>query len=122
MFAWLQDLVGNEPANDPLADDPKIAEPRTTSLTFSEALNLVKDGHCLQRSGWGDHNAFIFLTYPGEPDINRFPVPGGFKPDDLIDYRDYIAIYVSGTRCVVPWVPQQYDLLGSDWELSQGGA
>lgn len=111
MFAWLEEF-----RHSPKSDKKSNLLP-VTNLTFSEALDLLKDGHSLRRTGWGDRNAFIFLTYTSEPDKNRHPLPGGFNSNDLIDYRDYVAVYISQTASVVPWVPQQYDLLGSDWKI-----
>jgi hypothetical protein len=43
----------------------------------------------------------------------------GVFPDDMVPYRDYIAMKTAQND-VVPWVASQTDVLAEDWEIVNG--
>ena len=69
-------------------------------MNFGEAINLLKSGRALIRSGWNGANQFLKLQVPDENSKMNLP---------------YIYITtVQGKR--VPWLASQTDILSEDWE------
>lgn len=82
-------------------------------MNFSEALEALKKGQFLQRSGWNGKGMWIHLQRPDEnskmtrPYIYMILPPGStnqFGDDD-------------DKKQLVPWLPSQTDLLSEDWEV-----
>lgn len=71
-----------------------------TSLTFSTALALLKDGERLQRVGWNGKGMWLALQVPGENSKMSRPYLYMKAVDDTL----------------VPWVASQTDLLADDWQ------
>lgn len=70
---------------------------------FSWALEQLKAGELVSRSGWNGKGMFLGLQRPDSGSVNLQP---------------YIFIVpVGGKR--VPWVASQPDLLESDWGFAQ---
>lgn len=68
-------------------------------MTFSEALELIKDHKKLARKGWNGANMFVKLQVPDEHSKMRRPY-----------------IYMSPVDGdLVPWVASQSDILAEDW-------
>lgn len=86
-------------------------------MNFGEALELLKSGHKLQRSGWNGKGMFIYYV----PE-NKYPASGntlgtmqGIFPDDMVPYGAYLAMKTAQNN-VVPWLASQTDILAEDWE------
>jgi len=81
---------------------------------FSTALNLLKEGHALQRSGWNGKGLYVYLvpanSYPAVTEIAKKNF------GDMVPYSAYLAIK-SVDNTVVPWHPSQTDILADDWDL-----
>ena len=74
-------------------------------MNFSEALEGIKQGKRLARSGWNGKDMFIFL-------VGSSPwVVGGHKTT----MHAYIAMKTA-QGYVIPWLASQADLLADDWE------
>jgi hypothetical protein len=67
--------------------------------TFSQALEWVKDGFKISRSGWNGKGQFIQLQTPDEHSKMSLP---------------YLYLF-SAQGDFVPWVPSQGDLFAEDW-------
>ncbi len=77
-------------------------------MTFSQALDRIKDGRQVVRSGWNGKNMFLFY------------VPVWTYTDGKQDnYRNspFIAMKTAGDD-VVPWLASQTDILADDWEVN----
>ncbi|WP_455363580.1 DUF2829 domain-containing protein [[Eubacterium] cellulosolvens] len=70
-------------------------------MTFSEALELIKDGFRLTRMGWNGPNQYVTLQRPDEHSKMTEP---------------YIYI-VNAQGGVVPWLASQGDLMATDWDV-----
>lgn len=71
-------------------------------MNFSEALDKLKLGYKVTRSGWNGKGMWIHLQRPDEN--SRMTLP-------------YIYMCtVQGN--LVPWLASQLDLLAEDWEYS----
>jgi len=69
------------------------------TVTFSRALELLKEGHCVSREGWNGPGQHLQLQRPDEQSKMTLP---------------YIYIKTVGND-LVPWLASQTDLLEEDW-------
>lgn len=70
-----------------------------TFLTFSEALNCLKEGNLLSRRGWNGEDMYIQIQNPDRDSKMTLP---------------YIYLKTADYK-FVPWVASQTDLLSDDW-------
>lgn len=81
---------------------------------FSTALNLLKEGHAVQRSGWNGKGMYIYLvpanSYPAQTEIAKQEF------GDMVPYGAYIAMKTAQNN-VVPWLASQTDILSDDWDI-----
>ena len=83
-------------------------------LTFSQALELIKDGKRVSRSGWNGKNMFLFLVPGSTFKVNREPLLTILGEGTDVDYHAHIDMRTAdGT--IVPWLASQTDLLSDDW-------
>ena len=73
-------------------------------MNFSEALQRIKDGKYMARSGWNGKNCYVHLERPMilEPPFDA-PIR---KP--YLEMRDSRGDFL-------PWTPSHSDLLADDW-------
>ena len=73
----------------------------TDRVSFSVALEWLKEGHSFCREGWNATGMWVSLHTPKAKDEMTIP---------------YLCLYT--VRCeLVPWVPSQTDVLANDWML-----
>lgn len=85
--------------------------------TFSEALNLIKEGHLLARAGWNGKNMFVFLVQGSTFEVNRPPLNVIFPPKTVINYLPHVDMKTAGGE-IVPWLVSQADLMAEDWGIT----
>lgn len=101
-------------------------------MTFSEALEQLKQGKKLKRKNWNGKNQFIFMIYgvnlktllsSGAEDY--FGV-GEWQHDTLlntlfgngeIDLSDLLAVKTTSNQIQLGWLASQTDMLSNDWEV-----
>ena len=88
----------------------------TRRLSFSEALDAVKEGALVQRAGWNGQNMFIFLVGGSRFEVNRPPLNEIFNEGTEIEYHGHIDMKTA-QGYVVPWVASHADLLSEDWRI-----
>lgn len=92
----------------------------TQAMTFGQALEALKAGQKVARAGWNGKGMFIYhvpaAAYPASR--NGAGTMLGYFDDDMVPYRDYIAMKTAQGD-VVPWVCSQSDALEEDWEIVQ---
>lgn len=71
-------------------------------MTFSDALDHVKEGGTVTRSGWNGKGLSVTAQFPDEHSKMRNP------------YLYIDATALGGT--LNPWFPSQTDLFADDWE------
>lgn len=86
----------------------------TERMTFSEALEAVKDGGRVARAGWNGKDVFIFLVPGSVFKVNRKPLLGIYAEGTEITYHAHIDMKTA-QGYVVPWLASQADLLADDW-------
>lgn len=87
-------------------------------MDFGEAIAALKAGDRVTRKGWNGKGMFIYYVpaaaYPAQR--NERGTMLGVFPDDMVPYREYLAMKTVNDE-VVPWVASQTDILASDWEI-----
>jgi hypothetical protein len=76
-------------------------------VSFSEALNHVKAGGAITRSGWNGSGLTVKAQYPDEHSKMTLPYLYIEYPSDHKKYP--------GAKC--PWVASQTDIMAHDWIL-----
>lgn len=82
--------------------------------TFAGALNSLKEGHALQRSGWNGKGLFVYMvptnSYPAQTGVAK----AHFGDGAMVPYGAYFAI--KGADGIVnTWIPSISDILANDW-------
>ena len=89
-------------------------------MNFGEALELLKQGKKIARSGWNGKGMFIILVsgtnnvkpYDGTP----YKQVCNFKKQETINILPHIDMYSAQGEMVVGWLASQTDILAEDWE------
>lgn len=76
-------------------------------MDFGSALNALKGGMKVTRTGWNGKGLWLELQVPDEHSKMTLPYIYINYPDD--------AQNTPGAR--VPWLASQTDVLATDWEL-----
>lgn len=81
---------------------------QTQNITFGQAIEALKKGKRVQRSGWNGKGMWLLLQ---TPDANSKMT----LPYVYIEYPVGSAAYPDGSR--VPWLASQTDMLSNDWRI-----
>lgn len=92
----------------------------TDGMTFGLAVEALKKGLKVARSGWNGKSMFLYYVpaaaYPAQR--NSLGTMLGQFPDDMVPYGAYIAMKTAQNN-VVPWLASQTDVLATDWSIVQ---
>lgn len=83
-------------------------------MNFSQALDELKTGKKVSRTGWNGKNMFVFLVPGSRFKVNRPPLLGIYPEGTEIDYHAHVDMRTA-TGQIVPWLVSQTDLLADDW-------
>lgn len=83
-------------------------------MDFGKALDLVKAGRRVARSGWNGKGMFIFLVSGSTFKVNRAPLNEFYQEGTEVRYLPHIDMRTA-TGEIVPWLASQADLLAEDW-------
>lgn len=89
----------------------------TDGMTFGAAIEALKKGLKVARSGWNGKGMWLVLVsgwngvLTGTLRTNTMEMPS-----DWIGYSNFIAMYTSD-KALVPWLASQTDMLAEDWSL-----
>lgn len=83
-------------------------------MSFSCALQALKQGHKVARSGWNGKAMFIFLVKGSTFEVNRPPLLGIYPEGTKVDYHAHIDMKTADNM-IVPWLCSQTDMLANDW-------
>ena len=87
-------------------------------MNFGLAIEAMKRGHKVQRSGWNGNGMWLILV-PGTPAIT--PLEGtpyaeaGVKEGSSID--PHIDMYTAQGSMQPGWLASQADMLAEDWRI-----
>lgn len=83
-------------------------------MNFGDAINEMKNGNKVARSGWNGKGMFLFLVSGSTFKVNRAPLLGIYPEGTEINYQPHIDMKTAdGT--IVPWLASQSDMLAEDW-------
>ena len=88
--------------------------------SFSEALQALKDGYRVQRSGWNGKNMWIALgggnaELPADKFWNPHSKAHAENNGGSAVVDDYFIMKTAQNTIQMGWVPSQADMLAEDW-------
>ncbi len=96
---------------------PEYKEQTKFTLSFGEAVDLMKQGLRVARVGWNGKGMFLYYVPEGKYPARMDAIKGVFE-DDMVPYGAYIAMKTAQGN-VVPWLASQSDMLSEDYVLVQ---
>ena len=92
------------------------AEQAVATVDFGSAVQALKQGKKVVRSGWNGKGMFLYYVpenkYPAAR--NTLNTLDGLFEDNMVPYGAYIAMKTA-QNTVVPWLASQTDVLAEDW-------
>ena len=85
-------------------------------MTFGHAVEMLKAGCKIARSGWNGKDMFLFLVDGSTFKVNRPPLLGIYPEGTEINYCPHIDMKTADGK-VVPWLASQTDVLADDWAV-----
>jgi hypothetical protein len=90
-------------------------------MNFGAALEAIKAGQRIARTGWNGKGMFVYLVPPASYPVQTGAAKAHFGEGAMVPYNAYMAIKnVDDT--VSTWVPSVNDCLASDWGIVGEGA
>lgn len=80
-------------------------------LTFSEALESLKQNNKIARTGWNDKNMFLMYYSPVAHGTDEFAV------NNETFYLQPFILMKTADGTIVPWLASQSDILAEDWVI-----
>lgn len=90
-------------------------------MNFGQALEQLKLGNRVARSGWNGKDMFLFFVPGSKFTVNRAPLLGIYPEGTEISYRAHVDMKTAQGD-VVPWLCSQTDMLAEDWVVVGWGA
>lgn len=97
-------------------------------MTFGDAIEVLKQGVAIRRSGWNGKGLFVIKQVPARiteeiiPKMQSLPQSAKdliLKGKGFIDYTSQCLIYNENTGRADSWVPSISDVFAEDWEIVQ---
>lgn len=85
-------------------------------MSFGLAIEALKKGHKVSRTGWNGKGMFLFLVQGSKFKVNRPPLLGIYPEGTEIQYHAHIDMKTADNQ-VVPWLASQTDMLADDWQI-----
>lgn len=95
-------------------------------MTFGDAIEVLKQGGIVRRSGWNGKNLMVIKQVPARIEGDIIPkmqsLPQQAKDligngKNFIDYTSQCLIYNRDTSKADSWMPSISDVFAEDWEL-----
>lgn len=89
------------------------------AMSFSHALQVLKDGKRVSRAGWNGKGMWLTLSPGGIIPAERFWAQNNAQfaesqPGRAAEVLPYITMKTADDK-IVPWLASQTDLLANDW-------
>ncbi|MFC1088020.1 DUF2829 domain-containing protein [Pasteurella multocida] len=78
-------------------------------INFGEAVQALKGGKTVCRSGWNGKGMFLFLVKGQEIDVKT-------QHGGELEWCDFIVMKTADNK-LVPWLASQTDVLATDWQV-----
>ena len=85
-------------------------------MNFGQAIEHLKNGQKVARSGWNGKDMLLFLVPGSTFKVNRAPLLGIYEEGTEVEYHAHIDMKTA-QGYVVPWLASQSDMLSDDWVL-----
>ncbi len=94
---------------------------KTDGMSFGLAIEALKKGLKVARSGWNGKGMWLILV-PGSPLVTTAEgTPyhkAGITSTEILSHIDMWTVNASGRRAMLPgWVASQTDMLADDWQV-----
>lgn len=83
------------------------APPKPVTMDFSNALESLKDGRSICRTGWNGKDQYVHMQRPDE--FSKMSEPYAYLVQQSQTENGL-------KQTVIPWVPSQGDLFAEDWQ------
>ena len=90
-------------------------------LTFGQAIQAMKDGHRVARSGWNGKGMWVAMS-PASTFLPEHAKPGHAayhvaqeKPNEPVRLCAHIDMKAADGSLVIGWLASQTDMLAVDW-------
>jgi hypothetical protein len=84
-------------------------------MNIGEAVELLKHGQCVRRSGWNGKGMHIYLEDKYSWHLPKVKAAGVFAGQTR-EYAPVVCLYTAKGIHQPGWVCSQDDLLATDWE------
>ena len=84
------------------------------SMNFGAALEAIKAGKRIARTGWNGKGMFVYFVPPASYPVQTGAAKAHFGEGAMVPYNAYMAIK-NVDNTVSTWVPSVNDCLASDW-------
>ena len=88
----------------------EAAYKKTNGMTFGLAIEVMKKGFRVCRTGWNGKGIFLGISHPG---MHNFMTQAFI----YIDTTGLATDNPDAAKCRVPWLASQTDMLADDWEV-----
>ena len=88
----------------------------TKGVSFGHAVELLKAGQRVARTGWNGKGMFVYLVPPASYPVQTGAAKAHFGEGAMVPYNAYMAIK-NVNETVSTWVPSVNDCLAEDWEI-----
>ena len=85
-----------------------------TTMNFGQALEAIKAGQRISRSGWNGKGMFVYLVPAASYPVQTGAAKAHFGAGAMVPYNPYLAIK-NVDETVSTWVPSVNDCLAGDW-------
>jgi hypothetical protein len=87
------------------------------ALSFGHAIEALKAGHRVARSGWNGKGMWLVLVPGSTITVTEGrPLAAHFPVGEQVEYLPHIDMKTADGK-VVPWLASQTDVLANDWEV-----
>ena len=84
-------------------------------MNFGEALEKVKAGYAISRTGWNGKGQYVYLISARDLQVGLNSGYGEYEGEPV--FTDTLAIRTRHNQIQVGWLPSQSDMLAEDWRV-----
>ena len=84
-------------------------------MNFGEALEKVKSGYAISRTGWNGKGQFVYLISARDLQVGLKYGYGEYEGEPV--FTDTLAIRTTHNQIQVGWLASQSDMLSEDWSI-----
>ena len=84
-------------------------------MNFGEALEKVKAGYAISRTGWNGKGQYVYLISARDLQVGLQYGYGEYEGEPV--FTDTLAIKTTHNQIQVGWLASQSDMLADDWRV-----